>query len=133
MLVGWQAGEMHTGNMIQNSNGEIVLFDFDDSSGDWPSRDVSYLSDATHLNNFSKPLYKKTLDQFKRFYAGYSEIRLLSDNEISSIVDFITIRHFQIVSRIIRCQGLHCLSEDTFNEQHDWLMRWRDQCAAGSI
>ncbi len=45
--------------------------DFDDASGDYPSMDVAYMSDATHFNIFTKGMYNQVLKQFSTFYEGY--------------------------------------------------------------
>ncbi|WP_438496895.1 phosphotransferase enzyme family protein [Paenibacillus sp. IHBB 3054] len=121
-------GDLHTGNMIRNQSGEYVLFDFDDASGDYPGMDAAYMSDDTHFNQFHELMYDHTLALYERFYSGYSKVRTLSSSEFHAIFDFIAVRHFQIVSRIVRCQGLQSICIEFCEEQHDWLMRWREQC-----
>ncbi len=44
------------------------------------------------------------------------------------IFDFIAVRHFQIISRIVRCHGLQSLDEKDCYEQYYWLMKWREFC-----
>jgi Ser/Thr protein kinase RdoA (MazF antagonist) len=121
-------GDLHTGNMLRNQKGEYVIFDFDDASGDYPSMDVAYMSDDTNFNQFHESMYDKTMHLYESFYLGYNKIRTLSDKEYNSIFDFIAVRHFQIISRIVRCQGLHSLDEEGCYEQYDWLMKWRELC-----
>lgn len=122
-------GDLHTGNMIRNEKGEYVIFDFDDASGDCPSMDVAYMSDDTNFNKFHESMYDKTMRLFERFYSGYSKICVLSDIECNSIFDFIAVRHFQIISRIVRCQGLQSLDDKDCQEQYEWLMKWRELCS----
>jgi Ser/Thr protein kinase RdoA (MazF antagonist) len=121
-------GDLHTGNMLRNPAGDYVLFDWDDASGDYPAMDVTYLTDDTHFNQFQDGMVERTLRLFERFYSGYSRVRTLSDNECQAVFDFIAIRHFQIIARIVRCQGLSSISMDFCKEQHDWLMRWQELC-----
>lgn len=121
-------GDLHTGNMIRNQYGEYVLFDFDDASGDYPSMDVAYMSDDTNFNHLHESMYDTTMRLYERFYSSYSKIRTLSDLEFKAIFDFIAIRHFQIISRIVRCQGLQSISKEFCKEQHGWLMKWRELC-----
>ncbi|MCL6602182.1 MAG: phosphotransferase [Paenibacillus sp.] len=121
-------GDLHTGNMIRSQSGEYVLFDFDDSSGDYPSMDVAYMCDDTNFNHLHESMYDKTMRLYERFSSGYSKVRTLSDNESFAIFDFIAIRHFQIISRIVRCQGLQSVSKEFFDEQYDWLMKWQKLC-----
>lgn len=100
-----------------------VLFDFDEASGDYPSMDVAYMSDDTNFNLFHDSAYDKTMRLYERFYSGYSKIRTSSDNEFHAVFDFIAIRHYQIISRIVRCQGLSSISKDFCDEQYNWLIR----------
>ena len=117
------------GDAAAHSTEEFFLHDdFYDASGDWPSMDVAYMCDDTHFNIFDNSMYEKTIRQYERFYSGYSKVRTINTDEFSAIFDFIAVRHYQIVSRIIRCQGPQSMSKETFEEQHDWLMKWRDQC-----
>lgn len=109
---GFSHGDLHTGNMITNHSGQYVLFDFDEASGDYPSMDVAYMSDDTNFNLFHDAAYDRTMRLYERFYSGYSKIRTLSDNEFYAVFDFIAIRHYQIISRIVRCQGLSSISKD---------------------
>lgn len=122
-------GDLHTGNMIKR-DGSYILLDFDDASGDYPSMDVAYLSDATHFNQFHASLYDATMRQFERFYRGYSKVRSLNDRECRAVPDWIAVRHFQITARIVGCQGLGSVSLRFFEEQHRWLMDWRELCAS---
>lgn len=121
-------GDLHTGNMIRNQSGEYVLLDFDDASGDYPSMDVAYMSDDTNFNHFHESMYDKTMRLYERFYTGYSKVRTLSDNEFQAVFDFIAIRHFQIISRIVRCQGLQSISKKICEEQYGWLVNWQELC-----
>lgn len=121
-------GDLHTGNMLRNRDGDYVLLDFDDASGDYPIMDVAYMSDAAHFNRFEDSHYDETLRLLERFYSGYGKVRTISDDEFHAVFDFIAVRHYQIVSRIVACQGLQCVSKDFFDEQHDWLTRWRELC-----
>jgi Ser/Thr protein kinase RdoA (MazF antagonist) len=121
-------GDLHTGNMIKNNRGEYVLLDFDEASGDYPSMDVAYMSDDTNFNQLHISMYDKSMRLYERFYSGYSKVRSMSDNEFKSVFDFIAIRHFQIISRIVRCQGLQCISKKFCEEQYGWLTQWKDLC-----
>ena len=125
---GFCHGDLHTGNMIKNSRGDYVLLDFDEASGDYPSMDVAYMSDDTNFNRFYESMYDKSMRLYDRFYSGYSKVRSLSDNEFHAVFDFIAIRHFQIISRIVRCQGLQSISKEFCEEQYGWLTKWKELC-----
>lgn len=121
-------GDLHTGNMLRNESGDYILFDFDDASGDYPSMDIAYMSDATDFNHLHESMYDQTMRLYERFYAGYSTTRTMSSNEFKAVFDFIAIRHYQIISRIVQCQGLQSISKEFCDEQYSWLMKWRELC-----
>ncbi|MEK3761122.1 phosphotransferase [Paenibacillus sp. FSL P4-0338] len=125
---GFCHGDLHTGNIIRNRHGQYVFMDFDDASGDYPGMDVAYMSDATHFNQYHDSMYDATQRLFERFYTGYSKVRTLSDIEIYAIFDFIAVRHYQIISRIVRCQGLQSVTKEFCDVQYGWLMRWQEIC-----
>lgn len=130
---GFCHGDAHTGNMIKTKNDKYVLFDFDDASGDYPIMDVAYMSNDTNFNRFYDDGYEKTMRMFERFYKGYCKERTLSDFEIKSIFDFIAVQHFQIVSRIVSCQGLQEVSAEFFDEQYGWLLNWGNLCERKNV
>jgi Ser/Thr protein kinase RdoA (MazF antagonist) len=125
---GFCHGDLHTGNMLRSKTGNYVLFDFDDASGDYPLMDVAYLSDDTNFNVFDEKALIKTKHMFEEFYNGYSKERTLSIAEMNAISDFIAIRHYQIIARIVRCQSLQSLDEYFMNEQYEWLLSWKNLC-----
>ncbi|WP_339188577.1 phosphotransferase [Paenibacillus sp. FSL P2-0121] len=121
-------GDLHTGNMLRNECGEYILLDFDDASGDYPSMDVAYMCDATDFNHSNESMYDQIMRLYERFYSGYSTTRTISSNEFKALFDFIAIRHFQIISRIVQCQGLQSISKEFCDEQYSWLMKWQELC-----
>lgn len=126
---GFCHGDLHTGNMLrQGSSGNYVLFDFDDASGDYPMMDIAYMSDDTHFNVFDEGAYDATLRKFGRFYQGYAEQRTVQEAEIQAITDFVAVRHYQIIARIVGCKGLQEISHGFLDEQYVWLMNWNNLC-----
>lgn len=84
------------------------------------------MADDTNFNHFHESMYDKTMRLYERFYSGYSKVHTLSNNEFHAVFDFIAIRHFQIISRIVRCQGLQSVSIEFCDEQYGWLMKWKE-------
>jgi Ser/Thr protein kinase RdoA (MazF antagonist) len=125
---GFCHGDLHTGNMLQTEASNYVLLDFDDASRDFPIMDVAYLSDDTSFNNFSEESYDKTSRLFDRFYNGYIKERTISAVEINAIYDFVAIRHFQIIARIVRCQGIQSIDQEDMDKQYEWLLHWKNLC-----
>lgn len=125
---GFCHGDFHSGNMRKTEDGDVVLFDFDAASRTCSTIDVATACDGSNFNRFDESAYDLTLRQFERFYAGYCQERALTDAEITSIFDFIPIRHFEIIATITRCQGKEELSTAFLDQQYDWLMGWQDLC-----
>lgn len=125
---GFCHGDLHVGNMLQTEASEYVLLDFDDASGDFPIMDVAYLSDDTNFNNFSEESYDKTTRLFDRFYKGYIKEQTISAAEINAIYDFVAIRHYQIIARIVRCQGFQSIDQKDMDKQYEWLLHWKNLC-----
>ena len=125
---GFCHGDLHSGNMLKTESGEYVLFDFDVASRAYPVIDVATLSDCTDFNDLNSVDYDRTMRRFTEFYGGYNQVSTISDDEIDTIVDFIAIRHYEIISTIVSCQGLQGLSKGFMDEQYEWLLQWKDTC-----
>ncbi len=52
----------------------------------------------------------------------------MSDDEIDPIGDFAAIRHYEIISTIVSCQGRKGPSKGFMDEQYDWLLQWKNAC-----
>ncbi|MNI85448.1 hypothetical protein D3C73_1424460 [compost metagenome] len=52
----------------------------------------------------------------------------MSELEVQAICDFVAVRHYQIIARIVCCKGLQEISREFLDEQYDWLMKWNNLC-----
>jgi len=131
---GFCHGDLHSGNMIKTGNDRFILFDFDVASHAYPVIDAATLSDKTNFNRLDDSAYDNTRRMFERFYQGYSRERTLSDREIAAIFDFIAIRHYELNATIteyrLPLRGTSWMSDAVFDEQYEWLMRWREMCGS---
>ncbi len=123
---GFCHGDFHTGNMVQSGPGEYVLLDFDAASLTTPVIDVAAICDGSDFNRLAEGAIERTMRQFEAFYGGYGKVRTLSDREITAILDFIPVRHYEIIATIVSCQGLDEVSRPFLDEQYDWLLRWAE-------
>jgi Ser/Thr protein kinase RdoA (MazF antagonist) len=126
--VGFCHGDLHSGNMRQSGPGRYVIFDFDVASCTHPLIDIATLCDRSDFNHFDDLAYERTYKMFEFFYQGYRQVREISTAEIAAIVDFIPVRHYEIIATISQSQGIEVLSRAFLDEQYDWLMRWRNLC-----
>lgn len=121
---GFCHGDYHTGNMILNSKGQYVLFDFDAAANAFPVYDIAVICDMTDYFKLSEQGYAETSRMLKRFLKGYYEFNSVNEAEIRSIYDFIAIRHFEVQATIIENLGLTCIDEQFIDDQLEWLMKW---------
>lgn len=124
---GFCHGDLHCGNMLMDNGGNCWLFDFDAACRSHPAADISTMIDSTDYFQFHPEDFEKTTRRLGLFLPSYQKTCpvAIEDHDIQSIYDFIAIRHFDIQATISECQGysLHHLEN-----QHSWLMRWRDLC-----
>jgi len=125
---GFCHGDLHSGNMFQNRSNQFILFDFDAAALASPIVDVASLCNCSDFNVLEKSSYNATRSLFERFYQGYSRKRDLTDLETSCIFDFIAVRHYELISTIVECQGLKCINKSFLDEQYSWLINWRSIC-----
>jgi Ser/Thr protein kinase RdoA (MazF antagonist) len=117
-------GDYHTGNMIQNSRGDYVLFDFDAASKAFALYDIAIFCDMTNYFNLSEHEYKDTKYMLEEFMKGYSEFITLSDQELTAIYSFIAIRHYEVQATIIENLGIECIDMEFVDNQLEWLKKW---------
>jgi Ser/Thr protein kinase RdoA (MazF antagonist) len=117
-------GDYHTGNMILNSRGEYVLFDFDAASNAFSMYDIAIFCDMTNYFKLSEHEYEDTRYMLEEFRKGYSEFITLSDQELTAIYSFIAIRHYEVQATIIESLGIECIDMKFVDDQLEWLKKW---------
>lgn len=123
---GFCHGDMHTGNTVYY-NKQFTWMDFDRVSISHPVIDVGWLTDASDFNVFDNEALERSRRLFDDLYSGYSMERTLTDKEISAVFGCIAIIHYDLYSSIVIMNN-GTIGKAEIDEQHDWLMRWRELC-----
>jgi Ser/Thr protein kinase RdoA (MazF antagonist) len=124
---GFCHGDMHTGNTVYR-NGQFTWMDFDRVSCSFPIVDMGWLADGTDFNVFDDGALDRSRRLFDVLYAGYSRERLLTDGEIKAVFDCVAMIHYDLWSSIVIANN-QTIQKEFLDQQHDWLMRWRELCA----
>jgi Ser/Thr protein kinase RdoA (MazF antagonist) len=124
---GFCHGDMHTGNTAYRG-GVFTWMDFDRASVSRPVIDVGWLSDGTDFNNFDDGAFDRSRKLLDALYEGYSRERPMADAEIAAVLPAVAIIHYDLFAEFANARG-ETLTRDAMDEQHGWLMRWREACA----
>jgi len=57
----------------------------------------------------------------------------LAKEEIDVLYDMIAVYHFQFQATIMEIYGYDCVDSDFFDNQYDWLTKWKKQCKTMSV
>jgi len=49
------------------------------------------------------------------------------------LYDMIAVYHFQFQATIMEIYGYDCVDSDFFDNQYDWLTKWKKQCKTMSV
>ncbi len=122
-------GDLHRGNLLQNSDGQIFLVDFDTVCRAPFMFDVMVMCDMTDYFNLKQEDIKLTKEVYRKFLSGYSEYHALSHEEILSFPYWVAIRHFQLQATILEIYGIECIDEGFIDGQLWWLNKWQESMA----
>ena len=122
-------GDLHRGNLLQNSDGQIFLVDFDTVCRAPFMFDVMVMCDMTDYFNLKQEDIKLTKEVYRKFLSGYSEYHALSREEILSFPYWVAIRHFQLQATILEIYGIDCIDEGFIDGQLWWLNKWQESMA----
>ncbi|HML45350.1 MAG TPA: phosphotransferase, partial [Clostridia bacterium] len=118
--------DMHTGNTVYRG-GVFTWMDFDRACFSHPILDVSWLTDGTDFNVFDEGALDPSLRLFEAIHAGYERERHLSNEELAAIFPCLAMIHYDLTASIVLRTGERLLPA-FLEEQHQWLMRWRELC-----
>ncbi len=124
---GFCHGDMHTGNTAYRG-GVFTWMDFDRASVSQSVIDMGWLSDGTDFNNFDDGAFDRSRRLFEALYEGYSKQRLMADAEIAAVLPSVAIIHYDLFGEFLNAWG-ETARPAVIDEQHGWLMRWREACA----
>ncbi len=127
---GFTHGDLHTGNLLKQASGEIVVVDFDISSLSYPIFDIATICNGTNFVKADIKDLEKTHANFQRFYSTYSQERLLSQAEMAAIFDSIIIHHYELLGTIpiyrVPVEGDEWINDKFFNLHYTWVMEMRE-------
>ena len=123
---GFCHGDMHPGNTAYHG-GTFTWMDFDRASFSHPAIDVGWLTDGTDFNVFDNGALDRSRELFDEILAGYSMERTLTQGEISAVFGCTALIHFDLFSSFVATKN-GIISKEQVDEQHGWLMGWRELC-----
>lgn len=121
---GFCHGDYHTGNMLRDTSGKYVIFDFDAAANANPVFDIAVLCDMTDYFSLQEAMFYKTKRLLEHFLKGYGKHLSISPQEKIAVFDFIAIRHFEVQATILENLGLTCVDHSFIDSQYSWLMQW---------
>ena len=119
-------GDLHRGNLLQNTDGQIFLVDFDTVCRAPFMFDVMVMCDMTDYFNLKQEDIELTKEVYRKFLSGYAGYHKLSREEILSFPYWIAIRHFQLQATILEIYGMDCIDEGFIDGQLYWLNKWQE-------
>ena len=119
-------GDLHRGNLLQNTDGQIFLVDFDTVCRAPLMFDVMVMCDMTDYFNLKSEDIELTKEVYQKFLSGYSKYHALSREEILSFPYWVAIRHFQLQATILEIYGVDCIDEGFIDGQLYWLNKWKE-------
>lgn len=123
---GFCHGDMHTGNTAYHG-GVFTWMDFDRASVSRPAIDVGWLSDGTDFNHYDEGAFDRSRRLFDALYEGYSRERPMADAEIAAVLPAVAIIHYDLFGEFLTAWG-ETARPASIDEQHGWLMHWREAC-----
>ena len=119
-------GDLHRGNLLQNTDGKIYLVDFDTACRAPLMFDIMVMCDMTDYFNLKQEDIELTKKVYQEFLSGYSGHHTLSREEILSFPYWVAIRHFQLQATILEIYGVDCIDEGFIDGQLYWLNKWKE-------
>ena len=119
-------GDLHRGNLLQNTDGKIYLVDFDTVCRAPRMFDIMVMCDMTDYFNLKLEDIELTKKVYQEFLSGYSGHHTLSREEILSFPYWVAIRHFQLQATILEIYGMDSIDEGFVDGQLYWLNKWQE-------
>lgn len=129
---GFCHGDLHCGNMRRDNQKRYWLFDFDAACVAHPAADIATLCDRTDYFHLQEDAFAETQRALDLFMPAYERERgsALVEADVRAVYAFIAIRHYDIQATITDCQGY---TLQNLENQHRWLMDWRELCARKGV
>ncbi len=111
-------GDHHGGNVHQDEQGNMTLFDFDCYGYGWRAYDIAvFLWQRVSWFGWDKAAKAKTARRWDSFLQGYAELRSPSENELKATKFFVPAREIWLFGLHMRMRGSEmwpCIVSDGF-------------------
>ena len=120
---GFCHGDHHGGNVNQDTNGHMTVFDFDCYGYGWRAYDVAVFRWSQGLQyGFSGSQRGKATRRWNAFMNGYSRMRSLTKNELEATALFVPARHIWLMAlhaNLSRIMGSNILNPGAIDRHID--------------
>jgi Ser/Thr protein kinase RdoA (MazF antagonist) len=119
-------GDLHTGNMLKTSSGDIMLFDFDACGQGARIYDLGIYANDDWTKTTQQDL-ERDREALEKFLCGYTEYSPLTQDEYTLFPLMLGIRHFELFGVVLRncvfLEGSHWV-ESCLQFHYDWFTKW---------
>jgi Ser/Thr protein kinase RdoA (MazF antagonist) len=119
-------GDLHTGNMLKVSSGDIVLFDFDACGYGARVYDLGVYANDNWAKTSPQEL-QRDREALDKFLCGYTEYGSLTADEYALFPALLGIRHFELLGLVLRnCVFLEGTSwvKGCLRFHYEWFLEW---------
>jgi len=125
---GFCHGDMYSDNILKTPEGKFFVLDFDTACKGFPVYDLALICNMTRYSEYDERNYDKSNRVLAQFMSEYSKYISLSQSEINAFHYLIALQHFTTQASIMEIFGYEYRDDSYFDNQLDWLYRWREQC-----
>jgi len=129
---GYCHGDLYRGNILKSGDALCVV-DFDTSCRAFPMYDAALFCNDTDYFRFDAGGYGRSAARLDKFLSGYTRNNALTHGETDAFRDMISLYHFALQATMVELHGRESFSFDFFDNQLDWLMRWKGEGEEDSI
>lgn len=113
-------GDLHTFNVMQGSEGELTIFDFDWCGYSWRAYDLATVW-------WSMPPGKKSVRPWRAFLSEYRKHRNIDRKSIQLLPWFVVLREFELLNfqqSMRKHVGTAWLDDNYYNRRLDFIRGW---------
>ncbi len=105
-------------NIIKDISGELTIIDFDVANNTSNIIDISTFCNQTNFDEYNDTQFENTI---KAIIEVQSDYREFTEDEITAMLAFIPLHHFEYVANIGMAQGLENLSLAGIDKHFKWV------------
>ena len=130
-FLGGDAGDLHGGDVCYDKNHIPVLFDFDSSGYGWRALDVGVFPASDDWMDITSKAEDRRQRQLAAFVDGYSNVRQLTEHELSAVQVTPPIRHIFLMGHVLHCtgtwEGAHWANDHFIDWHMTWFRLWAER------